>query len=189
MPLRWHARPFSFFGDLVLWRGRAGSRPGSRNTFLDCAKKGVPKKRFEHQLPRYFAQALRLQIPRTTTVSSATVTLREPAVPSRLSSLRIARRERARKTRGQASEASEAPKRVRQAGKRSEAAHQATREPGSAGRPVAPFGGRSEATGGPKKPGPKGPEMHFLKVPGGDKQETIAGPPVYRRVGRNLQCI
>ena len=75
--------------DLVLWRGRAGSRPGSRNTFLS-RQKGIPKRRFEHQLPRYFAQALRLRIPRTTTVSSSTVTVRDTAVPVRFGSLRIA---------------------------------------------------------------------------------------------------
>ncbi len=44
----------------------------------------------------------------------------------------------------------EATKRERQAGgERSEAEDQATAEPGSPGRPRAPLGGRSEATGGP----------------------------------------
>jgi len=51
--------------------------------------------------------------------------------------------------RGEQAKRSNAPQRVRRAGKRSEAPHQATREPGFAGRPVAPLGGRSEATGGP----------------------------------------
>jgi len=47
---------------------------------------------------------------------------------------------------GRASEASNAPRRVRQAGKRSEAADQATREAGFAGRPgVAPRGQEREA--------------------------------------------
>jgi len=180
---------------ILTWRGR---------------QKGDPKRRLEHQLPRYFAQALRLRIPRTPTVSSSTVTVRDTAVLARFSSLRIAPlahwtrwapafagvtfvcgprmclapvclrppacvwppvrlRPPARHTgerrypqplvattaagatemERRASEASNAPQRERQEGKRSEAAHQATREPGSAGRPVAPLGGRSEATGGP----------------------------------------
>ena len=44
-------------------------------------------RRIEHQLPRYFAQALRVAIRRSTTVSSATVTERYPALPVRFRSL------------------------------------------------------------------------------------------------------
>jgi len=93
------------------------------------------------------------------------VTVRDAAVPVRLSSLRIgpaATPRRPGESRGplpqwapafagvtqvwRASKASNAPKRMRQAGKRSEAAHQATREPGSAGRPVAPPRGDRRAS-------------------------------------------
>jgi len=49
-------------------------------------------------------------------------------------------------TERRASKASNAPNRMRQAGKRSEAADQATREPGSAGRPVAPPRGDRRAS-------------------------------------------
>ena len=146
--------------------------------FTPCRSPGArQRRRSEHQLPRYFAQALRLPIPRTTTVSSSTVTVRDTAVPARLSSLRIgpshhlvvpakARRKpgptapvgtgfRRCDRGGRVSNASNAPQRVRQAGKRSEAAHQATREPGSPGRPVAPPWGdrRDSAVGGQQKPG------------------------------------
>ena len=58
----------------------------------------------------------------------------------------------AAQAKGEQAQRSNAPKRIRQAGKQSEAAHQATREAGFAGRPgVSPLGGRSEATGGPNE--------------------------------------
>ena len=114
----------------------------------------------------HFAQALRLPIPRTTTVSSSTVTVRDTAVPTRLSSLRIGLAATPRRPGESPTDrpvgtgyrpcdregerAKRATHRSACDRKASEAAHQATREPGFAGRPVAPPRGdrRASAVGG-----------------------------------------